>query len=254
MALIPLFFLWKLQKRESAWLACLTATYLCISVLLIILMNPSDDRASADLHRVFFTSSHAMIAILIGYGLALTAAYMTANYDRFRRWGFIGGGVALALALFCLLDRTDFFGGLTGFSGMNDTNSNAFVRWILTWVDCIGSMLGWSLHAVARLFDFHPLQAIFSYRNQGLSNGPNQYGLPIYGNLILAALPFVFLVALFVYRKTRAVGSRPRPVSSPCRFTPAFVIGAAANSAIIGSVTGLVTTCSRLLLSQRTAS
>src|SRR5581483_6862342 len=154
LAVVPLFFFFKMQKRERTWLTCLTGTYLCISVLLIILMNPSDDRASADLHKVFFTSSHAVIAILVGYGLALTVAYMATHYGRFRRWGFIGGGIAAALALFCLLDVTGFFSGLSGFSGQNNGNTNSTVRWVMTLVDCLGGMLGWSVHAVGRLFEF----------------------------------------------------------------------------------------------------
>ena len=51
-----------------------------------------------DLHKVFFTSSHGVIAILIGYGLALVTAYMATNYQKFRN-GTLVGGVALMPAL-----------------------------------------------------------------------------------------------------------------------------------------------------------
>ncbi len=198
-ALVPLFFFFKMQKRERTWITCLTGTYFCIGVLLIILMNPSDDRASADLHKVFFTSSHAVVAILVGYGLALTAAYMATNYGRFRRWGFIGGGIAAALALFCLLDVTEFFSGLSGFSGLNNPSTSGFVRWILTLADCVGSMLGWSAQAVGRLFELHRYGPFFHTILRAFQK--DQFGLPVYGNLILVALPFIFLMALLVYRK-----------------------------------------------------
>jgi len=46
----------------------LTAIYLCIGVLLTIIMNTSLDRQSADESKVFFTASHAIVAIMIGYG------------------------------------------------------------------------------------------------------------------------------------------------------------------------------------------
>jgi len=199
-AVVPLFFLLKMRKRERTWIVCLIGTYFCISVLLIILMNPSADRASAELHQVFFTSSHAVIAIMIGYGLALIAAYMATHYERFRRWGFIGGGIAAALALVCLLDMTGFFSDISGFSGLNNNNPNGFFRWILTAADCVGSMLGWSVHAVNRLFEAHRYGPFFQTIFRSFQK--NQYGLPVYGNLILVALPFIFLSALFAYRKS----------------------------------------------------
>ena len=83
-ALTPLLFVFKMQKRERSWIIALVGVYLCIGGLLLILMNPQPERQSADLIRVFFTSSHAIIAIMIGYGFALTAAYIATHYQRFR--------------------------------------------------------------------------------------------------------------------------------------------------------------------------
>jgi tetratricopeptide (TPR) repeat protein len=203
-ALIPLFFFLKVQKRERAWLTCLAGTYFCISVLLIILMNPSDDRASADLHRVFFTSSHAIIAIFIGYGLALTAAYLATHYQDFKRWGLIGSGVLGALALLTLMDRTEFFSGIKGFSGQTSDNSNHFVRFVATWADCLVSTANWAAHAFGRLFEpsrygpfFHDVFRAFQ---------KDQFGLPIFGHLILLSLPLILLGALLVYRERAPLG------------------------------------------------
>src|SRR5229473_2557350 len=86
-AMVPFLFLLKLRQQERAWLVGLAALYLCLGVLLMILLNPTPERASADLVKVFFNNSHTIVAALIGYGLALTAAYMTVYYERFRRWG-----------------------------------------------------------------------------------------------------------------------------------------------------------------------
>ena len=89
-ALLPFLFIWQLKNRERAWIIGLAAIYLCIGVLLTIIMNTSPDRESALLCEVFFTASHAVVAIMIGYGLALMAAYMATHYQKFRLWGFVG--------------------------------------------------------------------------------------------------------------------------------------------------------------------
>ncbi len=158
--LIPFLFFFKMQKRERSWLIGLVATYLCIGPLLVILMNPGSDKASTDLHKVFFASSHGIVAILFGYGLALTAAYMATNYQRFRQWGLMGGGIAAVLVLYSLYDtvRVHYL-GLSG--SLNPADMP---------------------HYISQSF------------------GSNQGGLPIYASLILLVLPFIFLGALFVYR------------------------------------------------------
>ena len=162
-AALPFLFFFKLQRRERNWLITVAAIYPFLGVLLTIFLNPSLDRQSADLLKVFYSASHTVVAILIGYGLALTAAYMATHYQKFRLWGWIGGGVTLILSLYCLLDTTGkHYFGLAGEVSLGDLP-----------------------HWVAQSF------------------APGQYGLPIYANLILVALPVVFLAALAVYR-TRA--------------------------------------------------
>ena len=79
-ALLPFVFIFKMQKRERSWIIGLTAIYLCVGVLLTIMMNTTPDRQSAEENKVFFTASHAVVAIMIGYGLALMAAYMATHY------------------------------------------------------------------------------------------------------------------------------------------------------------------------------
>ncbi len=156
-AFIPLCFILRVQKRERAWLAFLVATYLCIGLLLVIIMNPGDDRSSVDLHRVFFASSHGLIAILIGYGMALIAAWMVKFYgDDFRRWGMLGGGVAAIIAVGALWEvASKYYLGPGGQIPLSQ-----FPKWIA-----------------------------FAF-------GPNHAGLPVYGGLILIALPLVFIVAM----------------------------------------------------------
>jgi tetratricopeptide (TPR) repeat protein len=161
-ALVPFAFFFKMKKRERVWIIALAATYLSNGVFLMILMNPTPDRASADLIKVFFASSHAVVATLVGYGLVLIAAFMATHYARFRRWGLAGGAIAIVLAAYCLLDVTGkHFLGPTGEIGLSE-----LPHWI------------------------------------GQAFVKNHYALPIFASLILLAIPVVFLTAMLAYRKS----------------------------------------------------
>src|SRR5688572_26727514 len=98
-AFVPLFFYHRLQKREKAWLLGIGAIYLCLSLFLLALLNPAPDRQSRDLNKVFFTASHVMIAITIGYGLTLISAALLTQYERYRRWVLGGFLVAFVIAV-----------------------------------------------------------------------------------------------------------------------------------------------------------
>jgi thioredoxin-like negative regulator of GroEL len=167
LALVPFVFFFKLHKRERAWLIGITAIYLCLGVLLLILLNPPPDRAAQELVRVFFTASHTLIALLVGYGLTLIAAYMATHYQRFRSWGLIGGGVAVLLAIYSFVKLTqDTFFGETA-----SVSPSAF----------------WSFVA-------HTLTA------------KDQYGLPVYAGLILIGMAVAFVVAVWFYRDRAPLG------------------------------------------------
>jgi thioredoxin-like negative regulator of GroEL len=163
-ALVPLIFFFKMQKRERAWIIALMAMYVCLGGLLMMLLNPTPDKASADLIKVFLCSSHTIVACLIGYGLALTAAFMATHYQKFRLWGLAGGIVAVVLAIIFLWDETGkhYFGPAGPPSPLSPSE---LVHWITQ------------------------------------SFAKNQYGLPIYANLLLLAIAFAFVVALVFYRQ-----------------------------------------------------
>jgi thioredoxin-like negative regulator of GroEL len=160
-ALLPFIFIFKMKNRERSWIIGLAAIYLCVGVLLTIIMNTSLDRQSAEEAKVFFTASHAIVAILIGYGLALMAAYMATHYQNFRRWGLLGGGIAVILAVYCLLVAT----GKLYFGPAGEISLFALPHWI------------------AQAFN------------------KDQYGLPVFANLILVAVPVIFIGALLAYRQ-----------------------------------------------------
>ena len=117
-ALIPFLFYRFMQKREKAWVVGLTAVYVCLALLLLIILNPSPDRQSRELNKVFFTASHVIIAMGIGYGMTLICGLMATNYLKFRLAFLNGGAVAAGIALFGLAaavfkrwgDRSDIAG------------------------------------------------------------------------------------------------------------------------------------------------
>jgi len=102
-----------------------------------------------------------VVAILIGYGLALLAAYMATHYAQFRRWGLLGGGIAVVLAL--VLPRG--CDGQTVFRPAGEVSLAELPHWI------------------AQAFT------------------KDQYGSPVYASLILLAMPIIFIAALLVYRQ-----------------------------------------------------
>jgi transmembrane protein TMEM260 (protein O-mannosyltransferase) len=97
LALVPLLFFKRMQKRERAWIIGISAFYLCLSLFLLILLNPGLDRQARDLNKVFFTASHVMLAMSIGYGLTLIAGLLATHYEQYRKWLLIGAGAAVAL-------------------------------------------------------------------------------------------------------------------------------------------------------------
>ena len=161
--LIPFLFFFKMHKRERSWIVGLTAIYFCLAVLLVVLLDVGLDRSTADLNKVFFTASHALFAIMIGYGLTLMAAYAATHYGKFRFWGIIGGGVAVVLAFYCLADAASKLAAGPG-------------------GEVTFSLLSQLPHLVAQAFD------------------KDRYGLPIFANLILVAMPIVLIGALLLYR------------------------------------------------------
>jgi thioredoxin-like negative regulator of GroEL len=161
LALVPFLFFLRLHRRERSWLVGITAIYLCLGVLLLIMLNPPPDRAAQDLVRVFFGASHTLIALMVGYGMTLVAAYMATHYQSFRPLGLLGGGFALALALysFVTLTSTYYFGETANVS----------------------------------------LSQLLSLTGAAFTD-PHQFSPPIFAGLILIGSAAAFVIALIVYR------------------------------------------------------
>lgn len=96
----------QMQKRERSWIIGLSGIFLCLGPMLVFLLNPPPDRQARELIRVFFTASHVVVSIGVGYGLALFASFLATHYQSFRRVALMGGLVAVDLALFALAVET----------------------------------------------------------------------------------------------------------------------------------------------------
>jgi thioredoxin-like negative regulator of GroEL len=183
--LIPFFFLMKMHKRERNWIIGLSAVYFFISVLLVIVLNVSADRSTSELNKVFFTASHAIFAMMIGYGVTILAAYVATHYEKIRKWCFIGACFALLAAVYCLVNAIGkLFFGIDG---------QMRVAWLP-----FSDWGGWGFLAFGPNGQFG-ISEIPHWIGQAFAK--DQFGMPIIANLILVALPIIYLVALQVYRK-----------------------------------------------------
>ena len=76
-ALAPFWFLRRMRAQERRWMLGLLAVFLCLSLLMVALLNPSPDRSSLGLVERFFSASHLVLAVWTGYGLALLGTILT---------------------------------------------------------------------------------------------------------------------------------------------------------------------------------
>ncbi len=96
----------QMQKRERSWLIGVAAIFICLGPMLVFLLNPPPDRQARELIRVFFTASHVLVSLAVGYGMALLAASLATHYQAVRRAGIVLGIVAVDLALYSLAVET----------------------------------------------------------------------------------------------------------------------------------------------------
>ncbi|MBI3414504.1 MAG: DUF2723 domain-containing protein [Verrucomicrobia bacterium] len=101
--LVPFFYYARMQKREQGLLKGSAAMFLCLSGLLMILLNPTPDRQTKGLTKVFFAASDVFISMAIGYGLTLICATVATNYERIRTWLLYSGAVAVAIAFYAVV-------------------------------------------------------------------------------------------------------------------------------------------------------
>jgi hypothetical protein len=70
-ALVPFWFLRRMQGHDRRAMLGLVAVFLSVSLFMLILLNPPFDRAALDLMEQYFLPSYIFPALWTGYGLVL---------------------------------------------------------------------------------------------------------------------------------------------------------------------------------------
>ncbi|MGA2788914.1 MAG: hypothetical protein ABSF60_15445 [Verrucomicrobiota bacterium] len=77
MCLIPFCFLHQMAASERRWILGLLPAYVCLALLMLAVLNPSVDRQSQELDKVYFSASYIILALWMGYGLVVMGARLT---------------------------------------------------------------------------------------------------------------------------------------------------------------------------------
>jgi len=103
-AIVPFLLIKRFRPRERGWLIGLSTTYFCLAFLLIYLLNAQTDKQSRELVKVFYTSSHVMIAMVVGYGIAIVGVLLQHAYQKWRTLLLAGATIAVSLNLYQLIE------------------------------------------------------------------------------------------------------------------------------------------------------
>ena len=75
---------WKdLTQRARAWLIFVWAAFLTTSLGLLTIINPGLDKQNQEINIKFFGPAHGFVVMMIGYGLALGAAWVLSRLKEF---------------------------------------------------------------------------------------------------------------------------------------------------------------------------
>ena len=77
LCLIPFCFLHRMAASERRWILGLLPVYVCLAFLMLAVLNPSVDRQSQELDKVYFSASYIILALWMGYGLVILGARLT---------------------------------------------------------------------------------------------------------------------------------------------------------------------------------
>jgi tetratricopeptide (TPR) repeat protein len=217
----------KLKQRERVWIIGMVAIYITIGPFLVLLLNFSSDRQSIGLVRVFFTASHAFVAMSVGYGLTLIGSFMATQYESARKWLLVGGICALDFALFSVATNCQTLLGNWNDESAAHYEYGKIVCWLLAAAAILiirknglqnDRLLSVGLPGLFILFSFGlTIAAILEdqlnlkgfsdlFHNLAQSFSPDQYGLPIYAGLILLGMALIFFCSVWVFRRKAPLG------------------------------------------------
>ena len=84
--LVFLILSWKsMRVRGQSWLIFVWMAFFTTSVGLLTIINPGVDKQQQEINIKFFAPAHGFFAMLIGYGLALTIAWVVARWKELPR-------------------------------------------------------------------------------------------------------------------------------------------------------------------------
>lgn len=165
--ILPFALINRLRQRERGWLIGLSVTYFCLAFLLIYLLNAQTDKQSRELVKVFYTSSHVMIAMTIGYGMAIVAGLLQSVYPNWRMILMGGSILAVSLNLFQLSDAFNseinrfFIPRLAAAISLGITA--VFLGCLILWKPIEGQFTKARLSIVLALFTLVPLDSILDH-------------------------------------------------------------------------------------------
>jgi hypothetical protein len=70
-AIIPFYFFRRIRALGLGWLLGLLSTFLCLSLLVLAVLNPPPDRQASELDAEYFLPSHLVLTLWAGYGLVI---------------------------------------------------------------------------------------------------------------------------------------------------------------------------------------
>ncbi len=88
-----------LDRNNQKWIIAILLGFLALSVILIILADPSGDIQDSFIQRVKFISSHALYAFWIGYGIIFGLAFVDRLFKGNNTVKFLSLGFAAMLSL-----------------------------------------------------------------------------------------------------------------------------------------------------------
>lgn len=118
LALLPFLVLHRMRERERGWWIGMGITFIGVSFLLLILLNPNTDAQSKAQTRVFFIPAHAIISMALGASLTIVSCLLLQAKRSFQNLVSVGSYVFLcaAFANFALvIYQLNYFLPLAGF-------------------------------------------------------------------------------------------------------------------------------------------
>ena len=98
-AVIPLFFISQVNKKNTYWLATTLVAFLSVGIVFMILQNPKTDIQNLFIGRVQYIQSHAIYVLWLGYGLLFLMSFLQSLVKNNKFTKIIGAILVLSLPI-----------------------------------------------------------------------------------------------------------------------------------------------------------